>query len=214
MERGIELPFLLASHLVYNYAMEIIKKTYCSTISIDAFESQQVHNPLPYRDGESITRRNIAPWFVRGFAISRGDPVVQYAYVRWSAARTGLDFHTTLENFVHAGAGECLTEAEKQVVRNAYNKIRIHGEEDRREIEEGEAEKPVDPVRMLGFYASAFADESGDAKEYQAGVLEDFPSLDVLENLTKAEFIKWANERYKRTLATRAELERIRQEKS
>lgn len=176
-----------------------------TVISIDTFKTRQVHNPLPYRDEEPINRSNFASWIIRGFSFSRGDPAVQYAYVRWSAAHTGLDFQATLNNFIKAGEEKCLSEEEKQLLEIAYSRVRQHRVEDARIRA---TDNPA--VRMLVYYASEFVQ---DAYEYYDDLLEDFPSLEALDNLPKAEFMKWGDVRYERTLTERAELEKKRQKK-
>ena len=174
-----------------------------SSISLDTFNSKLVHDPVQYNDNDHISRNNVASWFIRGFAISKGDPDVQYAYIRWSAKQSGLDYLTTLQNFSEAGAGECFSAEEKQLIVSAYNKVKIHEKIDKKTVEDGDSDGPTNPVKMLDFYASEFADESGDAKVYQNSILEDFPNLDILDHLSKAEFMKWADKRYEKTLAIR-----------
>lgn len=87
-----------------------------NAINVDEFKPHPNHTPLPYKDGAPITRDTFTSWLIRGFAISRGDPAVQYGYIRWSSAKTRHDFHSTLDNFVKSGAGKCLSDEENQLV--------------------------------------------------------------------------------------------------
>lgn len=94
----------------------------------------------------------------------------------------------------------------------AYDKIKIHKETDKTNIETGERDEPTNPIKVLDYLAKEFSDEGESAKEYNHEILETFKSLEAFENLSRENFMKWANERYQSTLTARAERVKKRSE--
>lgn len=159
-------------------------------IPLESFSPDQTLQPILYKNGQQINRDNFISWYVFSFAISRGDPDVQYGYIRWSSAQTGLDFHSTFQNFLRAGAKNCLSPAELTYIQDAYNRISIHHEADRKFLEEGS--EPTNPHNVLAIYASDFSDGEDNENGYVDTILKDFENLEEFENLSWEEFLEWS----------------------
>lgn len=158
-----------------------------TTVSVHDFQTDEVEQPVSFKDGDSITRDNFTSWFVRSFAVSRGDPTVQYAYVRWSAAQGGSDYQSILQNFLYAGSEECLSEFEKEYVLRSYNRVKRHATEDHKNLEHNEYETSTNPISELEHYAYFFTNDT-ESKQYQDELLQEFDSIITLENLSPIEF--------------------------
>lgn len=82
--------------------------------------------PLPYRDGELVTRQNFGSFLERSFAFSRGNVRWQIGYLEWIKAQTGFDYEITLKNFLQVGGFTSLSLDEQQAFIQAFESVMKH----------------------------------------------------------------------------------------
>lgn len=85
--------------------------------------------PVPYKFPERVTRASFTDWFIQSFAISRGQPEIQALWMRYCSLQTGFQVPSSLLAFEWAGGVEGLSKAEGQKFREAFMRVKAHGEE-------------------------------------------------------------------------------------
>lgn len=182
-----------------------IQQPILTSISVDEFKNTEVKSPSRYLTGAPIKRDNFASWIIKGFAVSRGDPGVQYGYTRWSAYQGNSDFETTIENFKLAGSEKCLSNEENEIITKAYDAVRIHQKNDEKQNHHFTIEEVSRIIRE-------FIPHEGYQSEWKEELIKDFSNLEVFDNLSEKEFMDWANKRYQLTLHKREENIKYHQE--
>jgi hypothetical protein len=79
-----------------------------------------------YVFGDLVTRDNYVSMLINSFAVSRGRPRMQYAYLDWLKTNTGFNFYKTITNYERAGGWNCLTNIEQATIKNAFAKVGEH----------------------------------------------------------------------------------------
>lgn len=88
------------------------------------------HTPLhgisQYNEGDKINRDNFVPFLIRSFAFSLGHPVIQKEYFRWKELHENFDWQSTIDNFNSADGISNLSDQEKKLIINNYNRVKKH----------------------------------------------------------------------------------------
>ncbi len=161
-----------------------------TAISVEEFNPELNIQPIPYIEGEQITRANLTSWLIRGFAISRGDIAIQCGYLRWASAQIGFDYPTSIRNFMAIGIELSLSVAERDMIEDAYKGIKRHSKVDLDYKNRGV--RTNSPVLDFAWIVQ----ETKARSNWEDRLKVDFPDINDFENLTKEEFNKWAQEKY------------------
>ena len=79
-----------------------------------------------YRAGERVERSNFVSFLVKSFAISKGEPKMQYVYFRWLEDAVGFKWRQSFSNLLEAGGWKCLSGEEKHKFVEAYKNVGKH----------------------------------------------------------------------------------------
>ncbi len=88
--------------------------------------SPLVGDPVPYREGDYVSRQNLTPFLVHSFAVSRGYKNAHELYFNWKQDNEGFMYRETLAEYLKAGGKRLLTEAEIELIASAVRRIDIH----------------------------------------------------------------------------------------
>lgn len=99
-------------------------------ISLDEFSTHFSDTPIPYKEGNKVTRQNLTPFFIHSFAVSRGQISAQALYLDWKGINDGFDYRETLENLFQAGGVNSLGNVEVSQIASAIKRISAHSNED------------------------------------------------------------------------------------
>ncbi len=138
------------------------------------FSGPKPQNPADnYTLGERFSRDNFAAFIVDSFSKSRGIPTAQVAIFSWLEANTGLDYKSTLDNFLEEGGTKCLSQTEVNLLLRAFGEVKMHAKETKKNT-----------LYLINKELDAATHSSLMGGEVQALYPEG------LQGLTKSEFLK------------------------
>jgi|GEM_PF-6589537 len=82
----------------------------------------------PYKPGDKVTRENFVNFLILSYAISMGQPAVQYFFMQWLRLKYGFDYSSTLDNFLDTGGWKVLSENERNKFKQQFYRVSKHRE--------------------------------------------------------------------------------------
>lgn len=139
-----------------------------------------------FKVGDVLTRNNFTAFLIYSFAVSRGAPLAQVAFIKWYGQKYNTDVSAIFEEFTNKSAFHALSTNEQDMIISAYNAVGKHEEATQNSEPEDKEPFIVIPPEILRISRMVTSDATDTALQkffYECSGGRKLEEIETMEDL-------------------------------